>query len=193
LLLRHDNADTRLTQLGYDAGLVREAHMQSFLLRQARQRECLALLHQLSIKPSANIQLFLTQKGHGTLHGGITAYELLKRPNISLRELFPFFPQLADYESYLDDLYETEVEIKFAGYIDKESKKAIEFARFEHVYIPNSIVYEHLDGMAMEARQKLASIRPSTIGQAARISGVNPSDIALLVMQLKKYGVQRPV
>ena len=193
LLLRHDNAETRLTQLGYDAGLVHADHMEAFRLRQARQRECLAFLHQLSIKPSPSIQQFLSQKGHGTLHGGITAHELLKRPNISLRELFAFFPLLAAYESHLDDLNEVEVEIKFAGYIDKEAKKASEFARFEHVYIPPSIEYEHLDGMAMEARQKLASIRPSTIGQAARISGVNPSDIALLVMQLKKHGVQRPI
>jgi tRNA uridine 5-carboxymethylaminomethyl modification enzyme len=139
-----------------------------------------------SVKPNADIQNFLTAKGHGQLHGGITAYELLKRPNIDWKELIPFFPEMEQWMSEETTLYQLDVEIKFSGYIDKEVKKAHEFARFEKVLIPEHVDYATMHGLAMEARQKLSAIRPLTVGQAARISGVNPSDIAMLVMQLKK-------
>lgn len=190
LLLRHDNAETRLTPLGYHVGLVQHEQYTQFQARQARQQQFLDALKTASVKPKDDIQRYLTGKGHGILHGGITAFELLKRPNVSIEELIPFFPTLEPYRHHLEDYYEVEVEIKFAGYIEKETKKAQEFSRYEHVYIPSSIDYAQLQGMAMEARQKLASIRPATIGQASRISGVNPSDIALLVMQLKKHGIE---
>jgi tRNA uridine 5-carboxymethylaminomethyl modification enzyme len=186
LLLRHDNAETRLTQIGRDIGLVGEEQYQTFCEHRQRLDDVLNLLKTVRIKPTSAIQDFVALKGHGLLHGGITAFELLKRPNITMKELLPFVPALAPYEPFLESMYQLEVEIKFEGYIEKEQKKAQDFARFENVLIPSSIVYETLSGLAMEARQKLSQIRPLTIGQASRISGVNPADVAMLVMQLKK-------
>ena len=186
LLLRHDNAETRLTQIGRDVGLVGNQQFQAFQEHTLRMKEVYHIVKSTRIKPSTSIQDFVAKKGHGLLHGGITGFELLKRPNISLAELVAFLPELIPFEPFLDALYQLEVEVKFEGYIEKEQKKAQDFARFEHVLIPSTLVYESLSGLAMEARQKLSQIRPLTIGQASRISGVNPSDVAMLVMQLKK-------
>ena len=186
LLLRHDNADTRLTELGRKVGLVQDDQYALYQHKKALLQTVETYLKSHSVKPNADIQNFLTAKGHGQLHGGITAYELLKRPNIEWKELIPFFPELEQWVAEETTLYQLDVEIKFSGYIDKEVKKALEFARFEKVLIPEQIDYATMHGLAMEARQKLSLIRPLTVGQAARISGVNPSDIAMLVMQLKK-------
>ena len=186
LLLRHDNADTRLTELGREVGLVQDEQYSLYQRKKALLQTVETYLKSHSVKRNADIQNFLTAKGHGQLHGGITAYELLKRPNIEWKELVPFFPELEQWTAEETTLYQLDVEIKFSGYIDKEVKKAHEFARFEKVLIPEQIDYATMHGLAMEARQKLSAIRPLTVGQAARISGVNPSDIAMLVMQLKK-------
>ena len=186
LLLRHDNADTRLTELGRKVGLVQDDQYALYQHKKALLQTVETYLKSHSVKPNADIQNFLTAKGHGQLHGGITAYELLKRPNIEWKELIHFFPELEQWVAEETTLYQLDVEIKFSGYIDKEVKKALEFARFEKVLIPEQIDYATMHGLAMEARQKLSLIRPLTVGQAARISGVNPSDIAMLVMQLKK-------
>ena len=186
LLLRHDNADTRLTELGREVGLVQDEQYRIYQHKKALLQTVENYLKTHSVKPNTDIQNFLTAKGHGQLHGGITAYELLKRPNIEWKELIPFFPELEQWIAEETTLYQLDVEIKFSGYIDKEVKKAHEFARFEKVLIPEQIDYATMHGLAMEARQKLSAIRPLTVGQAARISGVNPSDIAMLVMQLKK-------
>jgi len=186
LLLRHDNADQRLTDHGRRVGLVSD---QQYGLYQEKLKKIQTVLDYLlthRIKPGADIDAFLRLHDHGPLQGGITAFELLRRPPIYLKDLLQFFPDMP-----IQDLDETtwlaiEVKVKFEGYIEKEIKQAKDFARYENVYIPDNIDYLSLVGMAMEARQKLAKILPRTIGQASRISGVNPTDISLLVMQLKK-------
>jgi tRNA uridine 5-carboxymethylaminomethyl modification enzyme len=138
------------------------------------------------VKPSVEIDTFLRFHDHGSLHGGITGFELLRRPPIHLKDLLQFFPDMPIQGLDETTLLAIEVKVKFEGYIEKEIKQAQDFARYENVNIPNNIDYLSLVGMAMEARQKLAKIQPRTIGQASRISGVNPTDISLLVMQLKK-------
>ena len=186
LLLRHDNADFRLTPYGYRVGLVTEEQYTSYLLRKAKLDEVIQYLKTHSIKPGLEINTFLNQLGHGSLPGGITGFELLKRPQISLENLYPYLEQLKNFD--LDETLKLtlDVTIKFSGYIEKEVKQASQFARYEMVALPQDIDYLSLQGMAMEARQKLDKIKPLTIGQASRISGVNPTDISQLVMQLKK-------
>jgi len=186
LLLRHDNADFRLTPYGYRVGLVTEEQYTSYLLRKAKLDEVIQYLKTHSIKPGLEINTFLNQLGHGCLPGGITGFELLKRPQISLENLYPYLDQLKNFD--LDETLKLtlDVTIKFSGYIEKEVKQASQFARYEMVALPQDIDYLSLQGMAMEARQKLDKIKPLTIGQASRISGVNPTDISQLVMQLKK-------
>jgi tRNA uridine 5-carboxymethylaminomethyl modification enzyme len=186
LLLRHDNADFRLTPYGYRVGLVTEEQYTNYLLRKAKLDEVIQYLKTHSIKPGLEINTFLNQLGHGSLPGGITGFELLKRPQISLENLYPYLDQLKNFD--LDETLKLtlDVTIKFSGYIEKEVKQASQFARYEMVALPQDIDYLSLQGMAMEARQKLDKIKPLTIGQASRISGVNPTDISQLVMQLKK-------
>jgi tRNA uridine 5-carboxymethylaminomethyl modification enzyme len=186
LLLRHDNADLRLTELGRMIGLVGDEQYALYKDKQSTIQGALAYLKTHSIKPGEKIDQFLTSLGHGKLPGGITAYELLKRPQISFKNLCEFFPDLNYFNLNEVNTLSLEVEVKFAGYIEKELKQATSFARYELVDLPTDLDYLSLSGLAIEARQKLAEIKPKTIGQASRISGVNPTDISLLVMQLKK-------
>jgi tRNA uridine 5-carboxymethylaminomethyl modification enzyme len=186
LLLRHDNAETRLTEIGYQIGLVK-AKQYAIYEEQQQQLKALELhLKSISIRPQASINQFLQSIDQGPLQGGITAYELLRRPQISFHDLMTFFPTLASWKVHEPVIHQLEIMIKFVGYIEKEVKQAQAFSKYEDLHIPPAIDYAALDGMAMEARQKLSKIRPLTIGQASRISGVNPSDISLLVMQIKR-------
>jgi tRNA uridine 5-carboxymethylaminomethyl modification enzyme len=186
LLLRHDNADFRLTEHGYRVGLVNENHYAHYLERKKVLDNAIEYLKTHSIKPGVKIDQFLESLGHGPLPGGITGYELLRRPQINLNDLLPYLPEVSEFQLDASMLLTLDVMIKFSGYIEKEVKQATQFARYEFVNLPTDIDYLSLQGMAMEARQKLAKIRPLTIGQASRISGVNPTDISQLVMQLKK-------
>ena len=186
LLLRHDNADSRLTEHGYRVGLVNETHYSHYLERKKILDNAIEYLKTHSIKPGLMINQFLESLGHGPLPGGITGYELLRRPQINLNDLLPYLPEVSEFKLDASMLLTLDVMIKFSGYIEKEVKQATQFARYEFVNLPTDIDYLSLQGMAMEARQKLAKIRPLTIGQASRISGVNPTDISHLVMQLKK-------
>jgi tRNA uridine 5-carboxymethylaminomethyl modification enzyme len=186
LLLRHDNAETRLTEIGYQIGLVKP---KQYAIYQQHQEQLKALelhLKSISIRPQSSINQFLQSIDQGPLQGGITAYELLRRPQISFHDLIAFFPTLASWKVHEAVIHQLEIVIKFVGYIEKEVKQAQAFSKYEDLHIPSAIDYAALDGMAMEARQKLSKIRPLTIGQASRISGVNPSDISLLVMQIKR-------
>ncbi len=190
LLLRHDNAAARLTDIGYDIGLVKDKQYKLYKEEQKQLQEVEQHLKSISIRPNPSINTFLATLEQGALQGGITAYELLRRPQIKFHDLLVFFPTLKMFQLSEPLLTQLEVNVKFVGYIEKEIKQAQAFAKYEDLTIPQAIDYANLAGMAMEARQKLSKIRPLTIGQASRISGVNPSDISLLVMQIKK-GFQR--
>ncbi|MFZ9197397.1 MAG: tRNA uridine-5-carboxymethylaminomethyl(34) synthesis enzyme MnmG [Bacilli bacterium] len=190
LLLRHDNAAARLTQIGRDIGLVKDKQYAIFKEEQQQLQMVEDHLKTISVRPNPTINAFLANLNQGALQGGITAYELLRRPQIKYHDLMAFFPTLVSFKLNQSLIGQLEVNVKFVGYIEKEIKQAQAFAKYEDLTIPTTIDYSSLAGMAMEARQKLSKIRPLTIGQASRISGVNPSDISLLVMQIKK-GFQR--
>ena len=132
------------------------------------------------------INEYLRSVNSNELVGGLQAFELLKRPNISYEAIKNFVPELKDIE--LDEFAVEEVEIiaKYEGYIIKQIREAKNMAKLEEMKIPSDFDFINMDGLALEARQKLDKIRPLTIGQASRISGVNPSDITVLIFNVRK-------
>ena len=186
LLLRHDNADLRLTELGHEIGLVDENRYSKFLLKKKNIDEVIAILESTYVGKRKGVEEYLTSLGFNELKGGVLASELLKRPLVTYRELAKFIPELEKYD--LDDQTVEEIEIieKYEGYIIKQKKEAANQAKLDSTLIPEDIDYPSLDGIRLEAREKLARVRPLTVGQASRISGVNPSDISMLVLHIKK-------
>ena len=186
LLLRHDNADLRLTELGHEIGLVDENRYSKFLQKKKNIDEVCAILESTYVGKRKGVEEYLTSLGFNELKGGVLASELLKRPLVTYRELARFIPELEKYE--LDDQTVEEIEIieKYEGYIVKQKKEAANQVKLENTLIPDDLDYSSLDGLRLEAREKLARVKPLTVGQASRVSGVNPSDISMLVLHIKK-------
>ena len=186
LLLRHDNADLRLTELGHEIGLVDENRYNKFLHKKKNIDEVCAILESTYVGKRKGVEEYLTSLGFNELKGGVLASELLKRPLVTYRELAKFIPELEKYE--LDDQTVEEIEIieKYEGYIVKQKKEAANQVKLENTLIPEDLDYTSLDGLRLEAREKLARVKPLTVGQASRVSGVNPSDISMLVLHIKK-------
>ena len=186
LLLRHDNADLRLTELGHQIGLVDENRYAKFLLKKKNIEEVTDILEKTYLGKRKGVEEYLTSLGFNELKGGVLASELLKRPLVTYKELSKFIPELEKYD--LDDQTIEEIEIieKYEGYIIKQKKEAANQTKLEKMLIPENIDYASLDGLRLEAREKLAKVRPLTVGQASRVSGVNPSDISMLVLHIKK-------
>ena len=182
LLLRHDNADIRLTQYGKDVDLVADKQYQEY------KRVCVAieqletLLKETLIINNEAFSTYLNEKGYDKLNENLTAYQLLKRPNIHVLELQQFMNIEIDEKI----ARRVEIEIKYAGYIEKAKKDAQKLASMEKLILPADIDYDDIAHLSLEGRQKLKEIRPGTIGQASRISGVNPADIAVLAVYLEQ-------
>ncbi len=186
LLLRHDNADLRLTEIGHNVGLISNERYQRFLEKKENINKAIDILKKTYLGKKKEIEDYLTGLGFNELKGGIQAFELLKRPLVKYSEISKFIPELQDIK--LDDSGIEEVEIiaKYEGYIVKQIKEAEGMAKLDMMKIPEGIDYLHMDGLALEARSKLNTIQPLTIGQASRISGVNPADISILILNIKK-------
>ena len=186
LLLRHDNADLRLTEIGHNVGLISESRYQRFLAKKANIKNVCDILQKVYLGKRKEVEDYLTSLGFNELKGGVQAFEILKRPNVKYREIAQFIPELQGFS--LDDSTVEEIEIiaKYEGYITKQIKEAESMVKLEEMKIPDNIDYLNMDGLALEARSKLNDVRPLTIGQASRISGVNPADISILIMNLKK-------
>ena len=181
LLLRHDNADSRLKQIGYDIGLVSEESYQRFIKKLEDVNELTNKLNEVRFTPKSLINDDLRNLGLTTLEYGISALELLKRPNVTLELIMPYIEG-----SYSKEVIEsTEINVKYTGYIKKQLETAQKQKELESVKIPN-LDYDKIPHLALEARQKLQKVQPSNIGQASRISGVNPSDISVLLIYLKQ-------
>lgn len=182
LLLRHDNADLRLRDYGYQVGLIDEERYQKFLKKKKNIEECIQLLKDTKVTPTKENNEYLASLSSTHILDGISLFNLLKRPEIKIMDLKHFlnFP-------YFDDiLKQAEITIKYEGYINKELKEANRMMSLENILIPSDIDYQKIVNIASEARQKLELVRPISIGQASRISGVNPADIAVLTVYLKK-------
>ncbi|MBR0294771.1 MAG: tRNA uridine-5-carboxymethylaminomethyl(34) synthesis enzyme MnmG [Bacilli bacterium] len=188
LILRHDNADLRLTDIGHDIGLIKEERYQSFLNKRNNINKAYEILNKVYLGKRSDVEEYLTSLGFNELKGGVLAAEVLKRPNVRYAQLKKFIPELD--EVVLDETGEEQLEImvKYEGYIAKQIREAKNMQHLEEMKIPEDIDYLNMDGIALEARSKLDKIRPFTIGQASRVSGVNPADIAMLIIKIKAKG-----
>lgn len=182
LLLRSDNADLRLRDYGHDVGLIDEERYQRFLDKKKKIEELNFKLQNFRITPTIEVNSYLESIGSAILKDGISLYDLLKRSEINIDNVKHFI----DID-YGDEIIEQVViNTKYDGYIKKEEKEALKMLKLESKEIPLNIDYNKIKNIASEARQKLNEVRPTTIGQASRISGVNPADIAVLSVYLKK-------
>ena len=186
LLLRHDNADLRLTPYGYKLGLISQERYDAFVKKNENVNIVKDILASIHLGSSKKVNGYLESKGLPTLRAGVSGIEFLKRPEIHYEHICDLIPEIKDIELDYIGVAQLEVSVKFEGYIAREEKEAKSFSKFEDYKLPENIDYLNMHGLALEARQKLDKIRPSTVGQASRISGINPTDISVLILNLKK-------
>ena len=185
LVLRQDNADARLTPLGYEIGLISEERYSKFLIKQQQIKDEMKRVTNLSIPISDELQKMLVSRGTAELKTGCKMVELLKRPQITYDDLAPFDPQRPDLP--FEVFEQVQISVKYEGYIKKQEAQINEMRRIECKKIPDNIDYKSLKGLRLEAVEKLDKIRPQNLGQASRISGVNPADITALNIILETY------
>ena len=181
LLLRHDNADQRLLEKGYQIGLVSKQRYDAFLDKMQRIDFAKEELSQTHIKPNSEVNEYLASLGFDALSHGCSELDLLKRPKITVKGLAKYTGK--DYDEQVNE--QIEIQTKYAGYIAKAKRDAKHLQQMEKMKLPENLDYEHMDNLSLEARQKLSAVKPHTLGQASRISGINPSDIAILAMRIK--------
>ena len=186
LLLRSDNADLRLTEYGHQLGLIDDSRYNDFIHKKETIEKIIKKLDKIYFGETSKINEYLTQIGYEPLSSGVSAKDLLKRNGVSYTKMKEYLT--FDEDLTLDNLgdFELEVMVKYEGYIESERKEAIKFNKLESVKLDTNVDYMKIDGLRIEARQKLNAVKPSTLGQASRISGVNPSDISVLILNLKK-------
>ncbi len=183
LLLRQDNADLRLTQIGYEIGLISEERYQKFLKKKENVEKEIERLKKTVVKPTEEVNDFLKRKGTTPLSTGSKLAELLKRTEITyedLNEIDTLRPELSKQEKE-----EVEIQVKYEGYIKMEKEQVKKFKKMEMKALSEDIDYEKINGLSLEARQKLNKVKPISIGQASRISGVSPADINVLLIYLQ--------
>ena len=184
LLLRQDNADRRLTRRGYEIGLVSEARLREVEEKyDAVEREIKRLTH-TGAAPSPALSALLAEKGTADVTDGASLLSLLKRPQLHYAELAPFDPERPDLPA--DVAEQVEISVKYEGYIQRQQKQVEDFRKMESHKLPPDLDFNAIQGLRLEAREKLSAVRPLDLGQASRISGVSPADIAALMVYLER-------
>jgi tRNA uridine 5-carboxymethylaminomethyl modification enzyme len=185
LLLRSDNADQRLRRYGYEVGLIDEEQITRLNKKEQEIKECLEWCRNQKLKITSEVEEIFKEKNYTIPNATLSFEQLLSRPEITVEFLEHF--QIFPYEEEIKE--QVEIYLKYQGYIEKAYKEAEKMLKLEKKQIPEDIDYDKVNNIASEARQKLKEVRPTTIAQAIRISGVNPSDISILSVYLKKeYG-----
>lgn len=184
LVLRQDNADERLTGIGHKVGLISQARYEAFECKQRQIREEMERLSKIILSPSKELNDLLTAKETSPIVTGVRLSELMRRPQLSYDELIIFDPSRQPLPP--DVCEQVEIRLKYEGYIKRQMAAIAEMRRLEDKIIPEGTEYKQIHGLRLEARDKLDRIRPLSIGQASRISGVTPADIAVLIVYLSQ-------
>ena len=189
LLLRQDNADLRLTKIGYEAGLISQERYDKLLVKEQQIEDEMKRLEDINVGASKNVQTLLEKLGSTTLKSSAKMTELIRRPELTYMDLAPIDPDRPEYD--LDVQEQVNINIKYEGYIKRQLSQVKQFKKMEKKRIPEDIDYEDVGSLRIEAKQKLSKIRPSSIGQASRISGVSPADISVLLIYLEQMHHRR--
>lgn len=183
LLLRQDNADLRLTKIGHEMGLISEERYQKLLKKERQIAEEIARVEKVFVGTSEKVQELLVKHGSTPLNSGISLAELIKRPELSYEILAPLDPQRPELMRGVVE--QVNIHMKYEGYIQRQMRQVEQFQKLENKKIPEDLNYDDVPSLRTEARQKLTAVRPLSIGQASRISGVSPADISVLLVWLE--------
>lgn len=189
LLLRHDNADLRLTEIGYRIGLISEERYRKFLLKKQQIEAELNRLRSTIIRPDEKVQKLIQSVGGSELKDGIKASDLLKRPEMTYEHIKQLVPAPEELSPEVEE--QVEIQIKYEGYIQKSLQQVEKMKKLEDKKIPADIDYDAIFGLANEAKENLKKVRPLSIAQASRIPGVNPADISILLVYLEQGKIAR--
>ena len=184
LLHRQDNADQRLSPIGYELGLISREQMDAVERKYEAARKEVYRLEHTGTAPSPELDALLEERGETAVRDGARLADLIRRPRLTYEDLKPFDPDRPDLPPEV--AREAEISLKYAGYIDRQLRQVEEMKRLEGYPLPVGLDYMGIHGLRMEARQKLQEIRPASLGQASRVSGVSPADVAVLMVYLKK-------
>ncbi|HZG71308.1 MAG TPA: tRNA uridine-5-carboxymethylaminomethyl(34) synthesis enzyme MnmG [Chondromyces sp.] len=189
LLLRHDNADLRLTEKGHELGLISEERYRHFEAKKQAIHEEIQRLRSIIIKPNEKTQSVIQEAGGTALKDGIRAADLLRRPEMTYEHIKLLAPSEEALSSEVEE--QVEIQIKYEGYIEKSLQQVERLQKMENKKIPENIDYDAINGLANEAKQKLKEVRPLSVAQASRISGVNPADVSILLVYIEQGRIAR--
>ena len=191
LLLRQDNADLRLTEIGHEIGLISDERYEKFLNKKKEIEEEIERLKTTNVKPNETTNEFLRKMGTTEITAGVKLSELLKRTELNYKSLAEIDENRPELEKQVQN--EVEIMVKYEGYIEMQKKQVESFKKMEKKLLPEDINYEEIKGLRLEERQKLNKIKPYSIGQASRISGVSPADISVLLIFLEQYNRNKKI